>query len=777
MATTALGPTMAGGMQPIVKDGYELQYYPDVNNDALQSEGKPPVFYWLPNYVHIARKDGREDGDLMFLMIRFAGKQTSEGNIGVSPDQDGREVAGGVLGVTTTCAPPDHVLIEGQNQIIEMYQGKQDFFWGIRSNVKPIFRPAVIVSNITCISNLSPGSDGSVVTPVPSSANPSPASAPGGNGAPAAPGNAPAAPGKKIEFRRVAVPPMISRQGFSTRNFGTKKDFQGNLEPWYFNMQGQGNGSIDPMGQAAYTGLMGVYPASILYQAFKMAYTPVRVCQSMKVKFWVPIIEITIRGSWQRIFDHFSTAASGHFLWFSADIKAEFNNLRISGGIDVDIKIDPTIPGADKMQEYIDKKTDLISDKFMELAKNVIFQPAPTVPPAEAPSSGGLFGLWGAGLALKYRHDSTTVDLYYHEKRQMAYLSDHVISSNLEGVYDEIKKDPEAEKKYFLTVYMDDWPRKLARIVKPVVNWPQPALNWAGEPVAFLSVQVGYPNTSGEINWVGHTFDSNDSSTSTWRVETTQKLAEDVSHAPAGWAPDKTYIKRKVHMLEPPDPVANPFVRIQIEDNEIDLDPGENGSLINDITLEVRADDAGRIRVGPIGLNVELENNKQLVEVTFQATDENGADLTKFPPQKFIWNATDQETPRFWSVYTSDDKVRSFYKYQVRVIVKGGLFTKGMEWTGPWVKTIANGPITISVPSMEDEGVTVKKSFVYKPAATAGGVKPPPSKVIGTPSSREIGYSYSDKDMASRMPPSSRVPLSRKMTAAATPNGDSWKEV
>jgi len=54
MSTTALGPTMAGGLQPIIKDGYELIYYPDVNNDALQNEGKPPVFYWLPNYVHIA---------------------------------------------------------------------------------------------------------------------------------------------------------------------------------------------------------------------------------------------------------------------------------------------------------------------------------------------------------------------------------------------------------------------------------------------------------------------------------------------------------------------------------------------------------------------------------------------------------------------------------------------------------------------------------------------------------------------------------------------------
>ena len=808
MPTTALGPTMAGGLQPIVEGGYELIYYPDVNNDALQNEGKPPVFYWLPNYIHIARKDGNESGDLMFQMIRFAGKQTAEGNIGVT-DGDSREVAGGVLAVTTTAAPPDAVLKQSQQKIIDMFQGKQDFFWGIRMNVQPIFRPVIITSNYTSISSLSPNADGSVVVPAentsntntntPTNTNPAPAPAntptntpAPGTGTPAnAPGNAGTPPGRVVANRQVRfvtapVPPMITKKDFSPRNFGVKRDSQGNLDPWYFNMQGQGNGSIDPMGQSAFTGLMGVYPASILYQAFKGAYTPIRICQALKVKFWVPIIEITIKGDWNRVFDHFSANAKGRFLWFSADIKAEFNNLRISGGIDVDVKIDSTIPGADKIQEYVDKKTDLISQKFMDLAKQVIFDPPmPQVQAAEASSSGGLFGIWGAGVALKYRHDSTNVNLYYHEKRQMSYLQDHVISSNMEGMYDEMKRDPDAEKKYFITVYMDDWPRKLARIFKPVVNWPQPELNWAGEPVAFLSVQVGYPNTSGEINWVGHAFDKNDTSTSTWKVETTQKQASDVQNAPQDWTPDKTFVKRKVHMLEPPDPIANPFVRVQIADNEIDLDPSENGSLLNDITLEVRADDAGKIRVGPLGINVQLEDAKQKVEVTFQATDENGNDLTNFPPQKFIWNDVDQETPRFWAVFTSDVNVRSFYKYQVHVVVKGSLFTKGMEWTGPWTRAIGNGPMIISVPSAEDQGVTVKRDI--DKIRTQTKVPPGGSKGVEVVDGmREVEYTYSiedgNRDISSdankdisHIPPSSRP--SKKTAKRSLTTDGTWTEV
>lgn len=776
MATTALGPTMAGGIQPIIKDGYELIYYPDVNNDALQNEGKPPVFYWLPNYVHIARKNGREDGDLMFLMLRFAGKQTSEGNIGLE-EGESREVAGGVLGVTTTAAPPDHVLEEGQQEIINMYQGKVDFFWGIRSRVKPIFRPVVITSNHTSISNLSPNADGSVVQPV--SGTPANPATPVNPGTPAGPAGPPA-PNRQLRYETVPVPRFITEKGFTTRSFDKRNVRDGNLDPWYFNMQGQGNGSIDPMGQNAYSGLMGVYPASILYQAFKMAYTPVRVCQAMKVKFWVPIIEITIKGNWDRIFEHFSANAKGKYLWFSADIKAEFNNMRISGGIEVDVKVDPTIPGAEKIQDYVDKKTDLISQKFMEQAKGIIFDPPqPTVQAAEASSSGGLFGLWGGGVALKYRRDSTKLTLNYHEKRQLAYLQDHVISSNLEGAFEEMKKDPDAEKKYFVTVYMDDWPRKLARIIKPVVNWPQPANNWAGEPVSFVSVEVGYPNTSGEINWVGHYFDSSSSPTDTWKVETTQKAAADVSNAPANWTPDKTFIRRKIHMLEPPDPIANPFVRVQIEDNEIVLDPGENGSLVNDVTLEVRADEAGRIRVGPLGLNVALEDNKQLVEVTFQAIDENGADLTRFPPQKFSWNHLDQETPRFWSVFSSDATIRSFFKYQVRVIVKGSLFTKGMEWTGPWVNMIGNGPLTISVPSTEDEGVVIKRDIQSKAreiilqppvSATTREISQPAEPIRGT-------YSVEEGGRIHQPPSGSKTPLSRKIVQREVSENGGWKQV
>lgn len=672
MTTNALGPTMAGGLQPIVEDGYELLYLPDINNDALQREGKAPVFYWLPNYVHIARKGGTEDGDFMFNLIRFAGVQSADTTVGMT--EGTREVAGGVLTFTATSAPPDRVLQVSQDKITQQWTANPDFFWGIRGNLKPVFRPAIITSNITTISNVSPIAN---------------------RGTPS--------------FLR-GTKDGKSRSGFVVRSSAPPPTLpsvvrdgpvpESNLDPWYWQMQGQGAGSIDASGQNAYSALVGAYPTAILWQAFHGTASPVVVIQNLKLKVWSPVVELRIHGSWDKIFDHFSASLKAHYLWASADINVEINNMRTNGTLEVDVKVDQTMPGADKIAEQIDKRTDLILGKFMEAAQKMIFEvPQPNVQAAQA-SSGG--GPWGVGLALKYRHDETHLTLDYHETKQFAYLQDHTISSSMEGMYDEMKKDPTSEKKYFLSVYLDDWPRKIGRVVKPVVNWDS-------QPVAFLSAQIGYPNTRGELQWAGTTFQKTDGDSATWKLGITQKEATDVSTPPAGWTPDKTYIKRKVHMLEPSDGFASPFVITQIDQNTIDLDPEPNGTAMNDTALEVRADSAGRLAVGPISISAMLDDARQTVEVTMEPTDASGASLGR-EPVRFRWQFSDQDQPRFWAIYTGDPALRPFWRYQVHVVVKGSLFAKGQAWLGPWVTAGGNGAVTLEVPAPDGQGVTPKEA-------------------------------------------------------------------
>jgi hypothetical protein len=314
----------------------------------------------------------------------------------------------------------------------------------------------------------------------------------------------------------------------------------------------------------------------------------------------------------------------------------------------------------------------------------------------------------------------------------MAYLQSYPISGALDGLSDVIKADPTQEKKYFQTLDLGDWDRKVSRIFKPVVNWPDPAQKWVGEPVAFLSVQVGYPNAEGVVQWDGHVFGAKDGPDAQWNTATAMKQLSDVTNAPAGWTPDKTFLKRQIHFSEPPSALENPFAAVQVETNLVDLDPGDTGTLSDLITAEIRVEAAGTLAVGPIFLGAMLDAPSQVVEVTLRAKGKR-LDGKDREPVKFSWKMTDQDQARFWMVYTGQPDFVPSYQYQVRVVVKGSIFTKGMEWTGPWTDGAASGPMTLTVPTPDDDGV-VKKALPE--ALSAGATVPadgPPPMHAGSP--------------------------------------------
>lgn len=687
MPVQAMGPTYAGGTQPIVNGGYSILYLPDVNNRELQAAGEAPVFYYIPNIVRMARKNGPDQGDYLFNLVRFAGTGGG-GVIG-----GGGEVAGGVLTFSVTGALPEDVRRQAEAEITARFQGSDDTFWGIRSPKPPMFRPAIITENTTTVSNVAPTSRG-LPTTTPTTRGGRQTTAFGAIGMPGPRSRDAIATrdGEAPVTTDPAAPPVLSEGSGS------------NLDPWYWQMHGNGAGSIDPTGTHAFSGLVGAYPAAICWEAFHGTASPLIVIQNYKLKVWSPVVTITIKGNWDRVFSHFSAAASGRYLWASVDLKAEFNNMRINGSIEVDLKVDTTLPGADEIARRLDEKSDLVFQKFMEQAKGIIFDPPqPQVQPAEASSSGGsIFSPWGAGVALKYRRDTTRLELSYTETQQFAYLQDHTISSSLAGMYDEIRQDPEAERKYFLTVYLDDWPRKLARVCRPVAAWDD-------NTVEFLSVQVGYPNTSGEINWEGQSFTRPTGTDGSWKYQTAQKLAADVQDPPADWKPDLTFIKRKVHLAEPPSEASNPYRRVQIERNVVDIDPEPNGTLLNDTTVEVRADSAGRLAVGPIELGVVLTDNTQTVEAVFEAVDPETREPVGLAPVRFRWSFDDYDEDRTWTIFSGDPAFSSFYRYKVNVTVKGTLFEPGREWGhADWIQSSGNGPLVLTVPRPDGPGVVTR---------------------------------------------------------------------
>ncbi len=367
-----------GGFETIVatKSGqrYEVLYLPDLHNDDLQAEGKAPVYYWLPNGVRIARAG--DTGDFKFHLIHFEGVMSPDTTTGVTAPS---EVAGGVLAFTVTCAPPLDVLEASHQQIKDRLRGDGRRYWGWRTPSEPQFAPVPISDSRTHMSNLSPRLDGTVPSSQPASGGPG-GPTPTGGGAPGGPG-APGAPKSTVATRSLA--PRLVRNNVPVR--ANRDVTPTGLDAWYMRIEGEGPGSLNPAGENAYVALCGSLPTAILWAGFHGTYSPVVVSQTLNLKVWSETLRIHIHGDWDRVFTHFSAAAQGRAWWFSADIKTEFNNLRINGGIKVEVEIDGTNPGADKMKEEVDKRIDLIVNKFTEEAKARIFDPAPPdVKPAEA---------------------------------------------------------------------------------------------------------------------------------------------------------------------------------------------------------------------------------------------------------------------------------------------------------------------------------------------------------------------------------------------------------
>ena len=388
--TDAIGPIFAAGFQHITSSGYPILYLPDLHNDELQREGKAPVYWWLPNQVRLARK---ENGDFKFSMLHFEGVRSGDTNVGVEGTQ---EVAGGLLGFSTTTAPPSAALQRRPRTSCSIASGAATTSTG--AGARPSRR-----------------SSG------PRRSSPTRRRSRTCRRTPTAPCRPPRAPRRRHRRRaaesrpaRAQPPPAIRSiapvpgTAAGSRTVQMRDGYRdSNLDPWYINLQGQGSGSVNPFAENAYSGLMGSYPAAVVWNSFHAGSSGIAVWQNMRIKCWTPAVHILIEGDWDKIQDHLSAAvAVGDFMW-SAGIQAEFNNMVMNGTIKAQVEVDTSLPNADKLQAEINKRKDLVFQKFMDQAQKTIFDPAPfNEQPAEA-HGGGFLGL-GGGAAVKLRRDQST---------------------------------------------------------------------------------------------------------------------------------------------------------------------------------------------------------------------------------------------------------------------------------------------------------------------------------------------------------------------------------
>jgi len=708
MEAQPMGPMWAGGFidVAVTEDGQKqiISCLPDIRNPELEKAGKPTQWYYVPQTVRMAQAG---DGGYKFSLIHFLGVQTADDNVGV---QGTRETAGGLLSFGATAAPTPGVIEAAEKLLVDKVSAMDQSSRGSLSRYALRF--------------MRPGKGGTQ---------------------------------RKVMLQAMPIKSCVT--SVSNNTYATDDSGQvvegGAANPWYWKMQGAGPGATHLSAENAYTAMVGDLPAAILWSSFHGEYSSIYVQQHLMLPVWSIPCQLDIKGEWDRIFQHFSANVKAEGFWTELDIAAETNKLVANGGLEVRMTFDGTTedPGADAMREEMNKQKALIAQLFLEQAKTVIFEPMPSVEAAKATKGGGpissLFGFGGAGFALKRRKDETHLDLSYKETQEYRFQQPHVITGTMDGFAAELEKDPKLEKRYFSTVYLDDWSRKITRYGRPIVDWPNSDNPLLDDPIDSVSIEFGYPDAKGSINWTGQMFTAPSdplaipapvgiptpiappgpegggtpaeaipptpdkqvvgagTGAQVFVAHITKKKAEDVEKPPDGWEPDVTFVKRTVHFKETPNASESPYVRVFVEQPTVLLDAAGNGTPFKEKEVEVRAADIGLLEVGPIEPSLNLDNENQVIELSLHALGKTAAGQDR-PVVGFTYKLSDFTEPRWWKIYTGQPDFVPNFRYQVRVVVKGTLSNpNGEEWTGPWIEDGGNMGLTFRVPLKTDPGVTV----------------------------------------------------------------------
>lgn len=108
---TPLGAYFGGNyvIVTVMQNGvqYDLQIYPDANNEALRAAGLQTYYYWQVKELSVPK---RQDNPALFDfgMTLFKGLLTSDRDIGVTSSE--QDMGGGWLTFSTTFGVPDGVI-------------------------------------------------------------------------------------------------------------------------------------------------------------------------------------------------------------------------------------------------------------------------------------------------------------------------------------------------------------------------------------------------------------------------------------------------------------------------------------------------------------------------------------------------------------------------------------------------------------------------------------------------------------------------------------------
>ncbi len=452
----------AGTVEILLKESsgadFTLLFAPDPNNDKLRAAGLPMQFYYYPKYPRLAK---HPDGRYKFSFQVFSGVASEGDIIGVEGLE---EEAGGFLSLTTTLDIPDDLLKKAIDQLKTTLQGQ---YGNSTSALGKLF---------SWVKGRDKDFNHTNVRPVTLTEN-------------------------KVVMHRVAKD-------------NDAKDVEA-AAPWAFKVQGEGDGSTIGLGENAFSVLMGRYNTSIVKDALQKGGNNLTVDHQVKYRAYIPstVIETTIHA--KKVHSYFSAKVSVKHPFIDLNWEHEYEKLATSGSIVSKIFTDGQFTSEEQKkmnQALLTKQREFA----FEMLKKQIFDPADKVfTPAKDPAtSGGVMSIFriftggvSVGVSLKSGTQIRQLDMADKIEISGIEVLGTKISNTLEPLTtktgDAAKKDVE---RYVTEVPLDEDFTKLQVIASldgSLIKLDKDNEILNDSPVRQVSIEVGYPDSKGNMVWKG----------------------------------------------------------------------------------------------------------------------------------------------------------------------------------------------------------------------------------------------------------------------------------
>lgn len=436
---------------------YTLLFSPDPHNNALRAANKAMQFYYYPKAPRLA-KEPVKDGKYKFSMQIFKSEGDSSTVIGAEGLE---EEAGGFTTLTSTIDVPEQVLKKAIDKLkeklhTEYRNQRQSKLFGLFSFTKGVDR----------------------------------------------------------DFNETNVRPIQLTENKISMHIIGKDDenlpFDGQ-NPWSFNVQGDGNGTTFGLGENAFSVLMGRNSASLVKSSLENGNNNLVVQNAIKYKGFLPTTIIKTTIDVKRVHSYFSAKANLNVgVWASLKWEHEYEKIKTEGGIISEIFTDEQFSNEERKryeQELLTKQREFA---FQILQKEIFDKPEKQFTPAETPSNSlGLFSIFTGGISVGVSLKSGKQIRELKFKDEIRFTAVTVMESTISGNLtplttksgDAAKEDL---KKYITEVRLDEDFQKVQVIA--ALNGGLIKLDKDGDiandsPVSAVSLEVGYPDSKGNIVW------------------------------------------------------------------------------------------------------------------------------------------------------------------------------------------------------------------------------------------------------------------------------------